>query len=693
MLKLFVDNINFFSLFWVVLYWLKSRRKSIHIYYFAISPTSKTGLRLLGQVLPVHAEEVDYSAAEIIADLGPSWYKTESEDMLSLCHKIREVELKDHPLVQRMGHIFGPYKFQLYLEKLLAEDLKPVMHDIRVIEWFRRVWELDLDEETLFFINRTPWHRYFVEYSNRFGIRMVPYFAIRGRGKKFGKRLLRHVVNRVSVRPGSRSGSTEGDMPLVETDVKGDTKIAVPYIGKGLTVDPSKNSDLFMLPFVKSRSGQVLLYFFRNDCPLDEDKKKWLDGAGIKYVAVHRDAVACKGVQVWQFKFDSVMRNLYIGIGRWLFCSITTLVGRNLALSVWLIEKTSQFISQYSYWRGFYNEFNIKLHLSYFDWMADNIAATCALSNLGGLSVSYQVSAAQFASLPFASAADVYFAFSLHGAKIKERSGSYISQYIAVGYNTDNSFGIVRGTSKLLRAELKRHGAKFIICYFDENSSDDKKVIWTHEHMRVDYVFLLRRLIEDSTLGLIFKPKKPNTLRARLGEVAELLDQGLATGRCFIFSQGELVTEALPNEASQAADVAIGFLHGITAATEAFLAGTPTLLIDRAYMYQHPYYKWGRDNVVFDNWDMLFAALTKYRHDPTSVPDFGDWAPVLDQLDPFVDGRAAERMGSYIHLLVKGIDKGLSITETLEQARQRYVELWDADKVVDQQQAGTIWTV
>ena len=45
---------------------------------------------------------------------------------------------------------------------------------------------------------------------------------------------------------------------------------AVPYIGKGLTLDLSKNSDLFWYPFANLRADQLLVYVFRNADRLDE---------------------------------------------------------------------------------------------------------------------------------------------------------------------------------------------------------------------------------------------------------------------------------------------------------------------------------------------------------------------------------------------------------------------------------------
>lgn len=684
MRKIFVDDINAFSLIRVVLCCFGLSLKPIHVYYFEIGSTSRTALRWLGRVLPIRAKEVDYSESDIIGDDGSSWYSTKWNDLREVCYQISRVELNDHPLIQKVGEKFGHSKVLVYLEGLIRQDLESLMLDMRVIEYFRRSWDVDNDKQTEFLVKRTPWYRYLSVYSNKLGIRIVPYAHVSNRVPQFVGRLFRFAGNRVSFGKRTKDNSGKINVQSVRVDTEMPRKIAIPYGCRTLSFDPSINSDCFMLPYVKAEPGKVLLYFWRNDCPLDEEKREWLEGVGIRYVALNQTAVLCAGGPVWQPTFDAWMLNECKELSCWLLHCALALVAKKPEVSLWFAKKIPFFIVRYLYWRAFYNRFNIKMHLSHMSSGPDEIVANSALSSLGGISVSYMISSGhQFPMVSTADAVDVSFVFSMQEAEMKIRSGSRVAQYVATGYDHDISFEKVRDSARALRSQLQRNGAEFIICFFDENSVDDKKALGNHEYMAMDYRYLLGKLMDDPTLGLIFKPKKPKTLRFRLGSAAELLDEGLATGRCFMFSDGELATETLPNEASQAADVAIGLLWGLSAATESVLAGAPTLLMDRLRISHHPYYEWGRNNVVFDNWEKLFEVLSMYREGGISVPGFGDWGPVLDQIDPFRDGRAAERMGSYIDLLAKGIDAGLSTNETMEQAQRNYVALWGSNKVLD----------
>ena len=54
---------------------------------------------------------------------------------------------------------------------------------------------------------------------------------------------------------------------------------------------------------------------------------------------------------------------------------------------------------------------------------------------------------------------------------------------------------------------------------------------------------------------------------------------------------------------------------------------------------------------------------------------------MLDELDPFRDGRAAERMGTYVHWLMEGFKAGHNREVVMAEAAERYCAAWGRDKV------------
>ena len=139
-----------------------------------------------------------------------------------------------------------------------------------------------------------------------------------------------------------------------------------------------------------------------------------------------------------------------------------------------------------------------------------------------------------------------------------EANHSTIDNLIYCGYITDYSFREVRENSLMIRKQLLDKGVKFILCYFDENSMDDRMAGITHERSARIYKYLIEKMLDDETLGLIFKPVFPKTLYQRVSSINNLFEKAKASGRCIFMDRGSYVTEQYPTEAAQAADLCVG---------------------------------------------------------------------------------------------------------------------------------------
>lgn len=60
--------------------------------------------------------------------------------------------------------------------------------------------------------------------------------------------------------------------------------------------------------------------------------------------------------------------------------------------------------------------------------------------------------------------------------------------------------------------------------------------------------------------------------------------------------------------------------------------------------------------------------------------EIGDWSPFLDRLDPYRDGRAGERMGTYLRWCLEGFDAGLDRDNVIRQANAKFNVRWGHDK-------------
>jgi hypothetical protein len=277
---------------------------------------------------------------------------------------------------------------------------------------------------------------------------------------------------------------------------------------------------------------------------------------------------------------------------------------------------------------------------------------------------------------------DISFSCSAMIAAMEKEGRSHIPYFVITGYSGDHRIALSLEQAKKLRRHFEENGAKHILSFTDEASSEDTRWHPGHPFMRESYQFLLEKVLQTPWLGLVIKPKRGSTLHQRLGPIASLLKRAESTGRCFIYEKGPPYGHP-PALAALSADIAIhGHLCAPTAAFEAALTGKSTLLMDREGWPVSPLYQLGEGKVVFKDWQTLWKACEEHWKREEGIPGFGDWSFMLDQLDPFRDGRAAERMGTYLQWLLEGFKSGLNRETAMADAAERYCKLWGRDKIV-----------
>ena len=358
-------------------------------------------------------------------------------------------------------------------------------------------------------------------------------------------------------------------------------------------------------------------------------------------------------------------------------------VPRKTIEASWLKEQVSHYHVLREYWACLFAKYGVKVFVSWYKSDGGHCAIADALEGLGGVTAIYQRSI-EFPTVELGVDADIVFSYSKEGAEVNRLSGSRIRYHVVTGYLGDHRVSLWRERAQGVRASLIQKGARHILAYFDENSADDSRWHTGHEFQRDNYVFLLEKVLTEPWLGLVLKPKHPSTLRKRLGPVSDLLERAIETGRCYIYERGLFHGSHPPVAAALAADAAIhGHLCGGTAGLEAALAGVPSLLLDREGWHVSPFYQLGVGRVVFTNWEDLWSTLVQHWNRPGGIPGFGDWSPMLDELDPFRDGRAAERMGTYIKWLIDGFKAGVDRETVMADAAERYCRVWGRDKITE----------
>jgi len=338
------------------------------------------------------------------------------------------------------------------------------------------------------------------------------------------------------------------------------------------------------------------------------------------------------------------------------------------------------------YWSSFFKKNGVKVFLTWFKYSNQHMAISDAVSDNGGISAIWQMAFDGFEAVGNKMDTDILFSYSNFSEQIERQIGSNIKYNVITGYPKDYAPPLLKEEAQRLREKLKANGAKKIVFAIDENSVDDSRWHTGNEFQRENYSYILEQVLKTPWLGVVFKPKTAKTLRHRLGAVADLLDETVKTGRCHIYEEsGRHTTSTPPVLAGLSADICIhGHLDGGTAALECALEGLPTLFIDREGCPNNKFYELPEGKVIFKNWPDAIDAVMEHFSSPEGIPEFGDWSSIIDELDPFRDGMAANRMGNYLHWLIEGFEQGLEKDVIMASVAERYQKEWGEDKVLIQ---------
>lgn len=539
----------------------------------------------------------------------------------------------------------------LWRALLLVQIVRWKTHDIRA-------------GRAVLLMNRSLWRKELVHYAARQGVEYVP---------------VKNSVRELDVIQTFRSAeyslfrlngaNISPALQKMENDPS--PKLAVEYYGHLNLSRPEMYSDLFFWQKSELDARDIVLVFHISRDPLDEKKWSEIRDHGMEAVVLDSRATTLPNAPLFRSTSAGARLNFWKHQAR-------------TSERSWLNRQLFYYETGCRYWTDLFERCHMKIFVCWYKYDAAHCVIADAMQSVGGVTTIYQRAYEEIPSPETTLAVDVAFGFSGRTADIERRALSMIPYYVTTGYIGDHRFPLLQAQARDIRAKLTAKGARRIIAFFDENSSNDTWWQHGHELIQESYSFLLEKLLSNPSLGLVFKPKVPSTLMQRLGPVADVLKKVVETGRCVLIGGGEIQGSYPPALAALASDIAIhGHLIAATAGLESALAGIPTLLLDREGWRLSPLYQLGEGRVVFKTWTDLWKACEEHWSSSPEIPGFGDWSPMMNELDPFRDGRAAERIGTYLKWILDGFKSGLPRDTILADAAERYCKRWGKDKVTE----------
>jgi hypothetical protein len=348
-------------------------------------------------------------------------------------------------------------------------------------------------------------------------------------------------------------------------------------------------------------------------------------------------------------------------------------------LERWVFKASKELLYRFSYWKSFYNSFNIKIDIDIEEAGFNPICKAITLDVLDGVLVGYQRSelfgpkGLFFGDFPH----HIFFSWNKRGVEKLIENYNRNNSYVVSGYCYDYVFKEHLKECDLLRRKLRNLDVQFIIGLFDNISG-------AHSHFSKDmlktfYKSFLNWVLQDKSIGMILKPKKYRFIKKKLPEIANIIKQAESTGRCIVLPESQ---GSFPSRVSSVSDIAVGI--GISSALiESVLAGTRGVLCDLTHHRSHFFYEAGHNKIIFDSIELLIESLKQYQQKIKCKDNIGDFSLWNDLLDPFRDGKANSRIANYIESLLNGFERGGKRGAIISNSNKLYRKVWDDNKVIE----------
>jgi len=564
--------------------------------------------------------------------------------------------IKDEPTYKQIEGVLSSHKTIMYFQKVIKTEIYSAVRDYCVIKWYQRNHRSLVQQDLEVVVPDTGIFRILVRLFVDQG---VCFKFVRDRSKNRLKELVKKMIDLYSsFRFRRQRRCLCSAKPM----------IALQYT-EGFDLD--RRSDIVWYSQSRIDPAQVLIYFDGTK-PISHKVLRAVNDLGMRHVFLKRGLFADH-----RLGFNQVFsrEDFWHPSAK----DVRQITGRikvspRNGVENWIIRIGQKLLSEVAYWAAFYKNFNIKLHFITGEGQATYIAQGIAfdMNFLGsGFLVGKQRSEFTTVTRTFLGhyPADILFTWNKRAQKYLGSDISCAQANIPVGYSNDFVFKKKFKEAKHIKEKFRKNGVNFILALFDNVHAPEYQ--FSTEMMESFYLSILRWVLAEKDVGLIIKSKKPRVLK-NLPQVIPILEQAQLTERCICL---ENEFGRLPVDAAAASDMVVGI--GIsTAVIESVISGCRGIHCDLTSMRSNEFYQWGTERIIFDDLNRLMSALKCFKEDKAKEPDLGDWSPFLDQLDPFRDGRAGERMGSYLRWCLEGFEAGLDSQAILEQANSKFTKEW-----------------
>jgi len=402
--------------------------------------------------------------------------------------------------------------------------------------------------------------------------------------------------------------------------------------------------------------------------------------SGIPCVALNRDGAGDSPNLLWQARpgFVTASRRIWRSLRMFAWGIFR---GRSRR---WIVRQTMDMMYSSERMEDFLEEFNVRGLFHHQDGGLDYQSLAC--DAVGAARIGHHWSYFPWPETAVARLHQVYFVWGDYQSEMLDATGSDVDHVLQSGCTVHGAYpgSALEDAPDVDRSAVEAAGASRVIALFD-----------TSLPCTGFYDYFLRKVIQDSRLGLLLKPKSSNPpwLRYKMPELLSLYEEAKATGRVRLID-----SRVSPTQAAAAADISVAVDINSAAVCSA-LAGHRAVHLDYVRVHDSPLSDWatlhkaGPNRLVFDNPDELWEQIDLFYDQRDGIVTGEDSGlgvandDVLAHIDPFRDGRAGERIGQYLGWYLEALDKGLARDQALNQADSNYAAAWGDRALVSRESA------
>lgn len=624
---------------------------------------------------------IDRNIGKVRNEKGEMAYREIADGARGIVDSIKRDEISGSFLLNGLGSLWDSRIIGLYFEKEIEKYAMQECMRIEIISDALKNEEGIGERDTWLLIANHPWFRYvdryakgrFFElkrYGTAFSSVQMPkeYIYIKKMASSIFSTLPKNYLLRKKVKRNSAPEKRDAERSRNTRSVEG--KVAVKCWYGNIDLSANTRSDIFWMPFSRIEPSRIVCYSYNgNGGKGQADQLKETLSKGVTVFGSGNGARRWRPTRQILKALSRCVKEISI--------TISEIPGKLLIRELYLLRGLIVLAFQYAYWVDFFSSNRVLLSVG---TLNTSVAEVLALKSLGAVSVGYQYTAAILSpSAQNVTGQDIQFVFSEYFARYWKNIDAPVESLLVSGFIFDyeSAKGAKIDEVAKARIRLKEKGVKIVICFFDENSNNDWRHYASHEEAAKDYGFLLKWVLDDDRVGMIFKPKVGGNLFERISSIRETIKMAMDTGRCFFLSNDGFYGKIFPAQAAMGSDLCIGYAGGVTAALEARLSGVPTLLIDTAGV-KNPVFseKIVRTDVegriLFSTWNELRKEVEDFIENGVWKTTLGSWENFMCKYDPYQDSKGQKRIGDFVNWLYEGLMEKQAKHEAMQKACDRY---------------------